>query len=85
MSDIKIRYEISGVIKSNLKEGSGTIKIPTGTSARTFLQKFAGISDEHIKYMYIAINDKKSSLDMELKDGDELLILLPIGGGTDFL
>ena len=81
MDTITVQYEIFGAIKTRLSDIKGEIALPKGMNIKDFLIRKAGIKEEHHRYLNITVNGKERPLNKELRKGEKIKILLPVGGG----
>ena len=79
---IKVHFELAGNIrKKKVKSGRFTLSLPDDTMLNSAVEEKLGYTSVESRYFTYLINEKAAKLTSRLKDGDNVKILLPMGGG----
>ncbi|NQX90964.1 MAG: MoaD/ThiS family protein [Flavobacteriales bacterium] len=78
-----IRFFKYGVVKDLLASEEQSQNLASGTSAfefrDTLVKKYPKLSE--LSSLKVAVNDEYLQNDVELKEGDEVLLIPPVSGG----
>lgn len=80
MNIIRVAVHFTGLVNiRNITSGS-SMDIPGGTSVSELLSTL-GIIEQHKRYLIVMVGGKKVTVSHLLRDGDEIRLFLPVGGG----
>ena len=77
---MQIRVTYSGVLKIESVENGSLVEVEEGTTISGFLTR-CKILQQHHKLIVPIVNGESRRLTYVLNEGDQLNLLLPIGGG----
>ena len=77
---IEVKVSITGVLKRPNNKNDFNIELPDNSTLRSLLYKL-DYNEDHISYIIPIINGRKGDLRVVLKNGDEVILTLPVGGG----
>ncbi len=77
---MKVRIHYSAHLNINGLENGASVDVTSGTTVSDLLSAYR-MTDEHKKFITVAVNGEKKSPSCVLNDGDSLFLLLPVGGG----
>ncbi|MDI6757238.1 MAG: MoaD/ThiS family protein [Endomicrobiia bacterium] len=79
---IKVEFELAAAIKrKKAKSGKFSLNLPDDAVLAAVVENKLGYTPTESRYFTYLINEKAAKLSARLKDGDDVKILLPIGGG----
>jgi molybdopterin converting factor small subunit len=79
---IKVHFELAGNIKKKkIKSGRFTLSLPDAVELNAVAEDKLGYTSVESRYFTYLINEKAARPTSRLKDGDNVKILLPMGGG----
>lgn len=78
--DMKIRVRYAEYIRIEEVENGGTLEIEEGTTVRQLLQRLT-MEEQYRDFFHPIIDKQRQSNDYVLREGDDLLLYLPSGGG----
>ncbi|PKN01659.1 MAG: hypothetical protein CVU77_03900 [Elusimicrobia bacterium HGW-Elusimicrobia-1] len=80
--DIKVHFELAGNIrKKKIKSGRFTLSLSDDAVLQSAVEEKLGYTPVESRYFTYLVNEKAAKLTSRLKDGDNVKILLPMGGG----
>ena len=77
---MKVTLNYAAVLKLEKVNSGSTVDLSEGTTVSQLLSD-CGIKEEHKRYILVFVDEKKRDLDYVLRDGEELNLYMPIGGG----
>jgi sulfur carrier protein ThiS len=77
---IKVKIEIIPGLKNPRNEHRFDMDLPNGATIRTMLKEI-GYEEKEIEQLMVSISNKLVPKEKELKDGDDIFVWAPIGGG----
>jgi molybdopterin converting factor small subunit len=80
METISVIINFTRLVDIKKVASGDTINIPEGTDISGLLS-ILGIIEQHKKYIIVMISGRKENLSYKLKNGDEVNLFLPVGGG----
>ena len=79
---IKVRFELGGnIFCKKCKSRRFTLELPGETTIQEVVEKNLGYSRSEARYFTYLVNEKSVKPRTMLSDGDDVKILLPMGGG----
>lgn len=79
---IKVHFELAGNIrKKKIKSGKFTLSLTENTALNAAVEEKLGYTSVESRYFTYLINEKAAKPTSRLNDGDDVKILLPMGGG----
>jgi len=77
---IRIGVEIIGALERTRGTANFTEKLEDDATVDRLLEVL-GYQEEHMKFIVPMVNGQKAELGMKLRDGDCVVLTLPVGGG----
>ncbi|MBN1269342.1 MAG: MoaD/ThiS family protein [Kiritimatiellae bacterium] len=77
---MKVRLSFVGYLKIDGVASGGTVSVAANTTIADLLTRH-NVRPEHQRYITAAVNGEEKKLSHVLKDGDDLALFMPIGGG----
>lgn len=77
---MKVTLNYAAVLKLEKVNSGSTVDLSEGTTVSQLLSD-CSIKEEHKRYILVFVDEKKRDLDYVLRDGEELNLYMPIGGG----
>ena len=77
---MKVFIEYTAVLAVKGAASGSALEIPDGTDVTGLLSRLS-VKREHQKYVVAFINGEKKRLSEKLKDGDKVMLSVPVGGG----
>jgi len=77
---MKVTLNYAAVLKLEKVSSGSTVDLCEGTTVSQLLSD-CRIKEEHKRYILVFVDEKKRDLNYVLRDGEELNLYLPIGGG----
>ena len=77
---MKVKLSYAAILKLERASSGSTVDLSEGTSVSQFLSD-CNVKEEHKRYILVFVDEKKRDLNHVLRDGEELSLYLPIGGG----
>lgn len=78
VSIMKVKLKFIGVVDI---EAPSELRIDGDATVLEVIEYLENINSLEIQGLTVLVNKEKASLDKRLKEGDEILLLQPIGGG----
>ncbi len=80
---IKVKFELGGnvILKNKKNSRNFTLSLPEGITIQEVVEKKLGYTPLEAKYFTYLVNEKSAKGFAKLSDGDDVKILLPMGGG----
>ena len=78
VSIMKVKLKFIGVVDI---EAPSELRIEGDATVLEVIEYLENINSLEIQGLTVFVNKEKASLDKRLKEGDEILLLQPIGGG----
>lgn len=75
---MKVKLKFIGVVDI---EAPSELRIDGDATVLKVIEYLENINSLEIQGLTVLVNKEKASLDKRLKEGDEILLLQPIGGG----
>jgi sulfur carrier protein ThiS len=77
---MRIRLSYVGYLKIDGVENDSDVEVGDDMSLEDFLTQH-GVREEHQKFITPMVNGAEKKLSYVLRDGDNLTLFLPVGGG----
>ena len=77
---MKILVEYTAVLSAKGIASGSFVEVPDETDVAQLLS-LLGVKDEHHKYVVAFVNGEKKRLAQKLRDGDKVMLSVPVGGG----
>ncbi len=77
---MKVRLNYAAVLKLERVSSGSALDLSEGTTVSQLLSD-CNVKEEHKRYILVFVDEKKRDLNHVLRDGEELSLYLPIGGG----
>ena len=77
---MKIHLEYTAVLDARGASSGSTLDLPNGTVVADVLD-LLHVKKDHQRYVVPFVNGDKKRLNDTLRDGDKLILSLPVGGG----
>ena len=77
---MKVQIEYTAVLAAKGASSGDTLDMPDGVAVTDVLD-FLHVRKDHQKYVVPFVNGDKKRLTDKLRDGDKLVLSLPVGGG----
>ncbi len=77
---MKVTLNYAAVLKLEKVSSGSTVDLSEGTTVSQLLSDYR-IKEEHKRYILVFVDEKKRDLNYVLRDGEELNLYIPIGGG----
>lgn len=77
---MKVMLNYAAVLKLERVNSGSTVDLTEGTTVSQFLSD-CNVKEEHKRHILVFVDEKKQDLHHVLRDGEELSLYLPIGGG----
>jgi sulfur carrier protein ThiS len=77
---IKVKIEIIPGLKNPRKEHRFDMNLPDSATVKTMLREI-GYEEKEIEQLMVSISNKLVPTEKKLKDGDDIFVWAPIGGG----
>lgn len=79
---MQVQIELFGGLKRNGQEGNRfTLDLPAGLTIRQLLLDHLRYQEAHLRFFVCLLAEQPVPPETVLNDGDQLKILLPVGGG----
>lgn len=78
---MKINVTITGIVRKPSGESEITLNIEEGKEINKVLVEDIGYKEDELTYMFCFVNDKPVDIKTKLKENDNLLLTLIVGGG----
>ncbi len=77
---MKVTLNYAAVLKLEKVNSGSTVDLSEGTTVSQLLSD-CRIKEEHKRYILVFVDEKKRDLNYVLRDGEQLNLYMPIGGG----
>jgi len=77
---IRVKIEIVPGLKNPRKEHRFDMDLPDNATVKTMLMEI-GYEEKEIEHLMVSISNKLVPMEKKLKDGDDIFVWAPIGGG----
>jgi molybdopterin converting factor small subunit len=77
---MKVTLNYAAVLKLEKVNSGSTVDLSEGTTVSQLLSDCC-IKEEHKRYILVFVDEKKRDLNYVLRDGEQLNLYMPIGGG----
>lgn len=79
---IKVNFELGGnILRKKIKKSRFVLNLTEGTTLQEVIENKLGYTPLEAKYFTYLVNEKTARPHHKLSDGDDVKILLPMGGG----
>lgn len=80
MFSMKLTLSYVGYLKLDGVRNGETVEVPDGSTAIDVMTRF-GIPTHHQRHVTVFVNEEERRGHIELEDGDDLTLVIQVGGG----